>query len=172
MKKINNLKFIKRILLIILIWLIPLIEFLLISVFTHDYNILINQIFGNCLFVGFPLYIITYFLSSFLLCCFSTFLYDKLTENKKSKKIKTLVKFIMCFFWIFGIIIIFIVVGKYNLMIINPNFETYLSDLSMQIVFLFTCTFILLIIKSVINTIFLLFYIITDISKRRKSKNT
>lgn len=85
MKKSNSPKLIKQILLIILFFLIPLIEFSLMIIFTHDYSVFIEQVFLNYQKLGFIVYIITYFLLTFLLCCFSVVFCDKVILRKKEK---------------------------------------------------------------------------------------
>lgn len=76
----------------------------------------------------------------------------------------------MCICWLIGITTIFCVVSNFELMIINPEYQTFLSDVAMQIVMFFMSTFNLVALIGLINLVCLLFNVIKDTINNRKLK--
>lgn len=154
---------IKKFTLISLLLIVPFIGFLLLALYSQ-YGDGINTFFEKALSsmpealaksIAFSISILFLF-SIFLLCCLSSFLCGKIIskENKYSYPIKIF----MSVFWFIGMFIIFIILCSNH--IITDG--AYLTGI------LFGCTYLLLMIKAIIDTI----RFIVNIIKKKTNKTT
>lgn len=158
-------KYINPLIKIVIVLLIPLVQYSLFIIFSEAILDVLSHIMTNIIGLSFALLI--FFFSTFILCCLLTDFHLKKnakTEEEKILKLKELIKFVMCVIWIIGIRFIIEYIIKQDLIIVN---HSSLSDLIRWSCYIFYCTGGLLSFKLLFHLIKLIVILI----KSRRIKN-
>lgn len=142
----------------------PIIIYIVSSVFTNEIDESIQHLVNNNLFFLGMLLTVFSIISPFILCCISTNMYTRFHkyENINFYRIE-IIKFIMCIFWLSGIILSMYVIAY----IYSPPYNLYYNEIGIQSFLQFVINMILLSIKTVMHFIL---YVTNRINYNRKCK--